>query len=813
MSQKALKSLPMLLCLILFAAFLGGCMKDGSDGDRGPAGKDVDPTTLTTIQDQIASLIKGVNPETCAICHRGVGDDHQEVYDELYQGGIDGGGIQISNVAYANDGVDDTVTFTMTKDGDDFDCTKADSLGIYYTEWDGTEFTRDLSLRDTRNNTPTTSYDGAGGCTVTQPQTDGFGDVSDNDGLIVVYGRDETATDMVVGHISPAKYPFAGIEELGTVDYESAANVSGCEKCHTVPFFKHAYIPGQVDVGGETTDFWSCKACHYDERTGGHTDWQRMVDDPLGWAKGTDLTAAQEAMYAYKANLKNDVHMSHAMEFPYPQSMSNCATCHEGKLDTLLTAANYKLETCKSCHPIDGRSDDAGATCDPVCDVDSYCSDSGTPTDTSDDACKSKTASGRAPALKSVWDSTHTTNHYDTDETIVCANCHKVGGGVGAPLFKEVHTGYNPLIYSVDTDLEPEAAGYVTRYSDAFTATVDDVSLTGNILDIKISATEDIAIEGLGVTDIVPTILVSFYGYGAKDFIVSNHTRDGNNLRMEKTIGTDNALFTEVATGVDGSWEVKLDLSAYDADPTIPEMIADGIIERAEIAFRPALKDANDETLGLNAPSKTFDISDNDFVDYYSPIVDVDKCNNCHDQLATTFHSGDRGGNVVVCRMCHVTTSGGSHLEMQSRSIDSYVHAIHSFQQFDPGDIDFNDPVEAALYAEDVEFIFPTFDSKNCEACHNEGTYNVPDQAKSLPGLLSGSDTFNKTRNIGDVPSYVTGPASRACGGCHRAQMINEDNASELTAFFQHTKANGYLVENDEGILDSVIQKIMGIFN
>jgi hypothetical protein len=42
----------------------------------------------------------------------------------------------------------------------------------------------------------------------------------------------------------------------------------------------------------------------------------------------------------------NDVHMSHAMEFPYPQSMSNCVTCHEGKLDKILTDANFKISTC-----------------------------------------------------------------------------------------------------------------------------------------------------------------------------------------------------------------------------------------------------------------------------------------------------------------------------------------------------------------------------------------------------------------------------------------------------------------------------------
>ena len=50
----------------------------------------------------------------------------------------------------------------------------------------------------------------------------------------------------------------------------------------------------------------------------------------------------------------NDTHMSHAMEFAYPQSMANCVTCHEGKLDAVLTDANFTLATCKSCHPVTG---------------------------------------------------------------------------------------------------------------------------------------------------------------------------------------------------------------------------------------------------------------------------------------------------------------------------------------------------------------------------------------------------------------------------------------------------------------------------
>jgi OmcA/MtrC family decaheme c-type cytochrome len=352
-----------------------------------------------------------------------------------------------------------------------------------------------------------------------------------------------------------------------------------------------------------------------------------------------------------------------------------------------------------------------------------------------------------------------------------------------------------------------------TKYADAITAAVTSATLTtsgtSTILNIKFSVTDTLA-TGFTVT---PSVYVSLYGYDAKDFLVSCHTSDANGKRMEKTIGTANTLFTEVATGVPGTWEVNLNLSAYAKTPSIPDMIAAGTIKRMEIAVLPAVKDAAGVTLGLNAPSKTFDIATNAFVDYYTPIVDAAKCNTCHDQLATTFHSGNRGGNVTVCRMCHTIASGGSHLELQSRSIDSYVHAIHSFQPFDIGDIDFTNPEETLHAQHHIESTFPNFTIKNCEACHTTaGVYEVPNQTKSLPGILSGSD-YVEGRNINNVPSYVSGPATRACGACHRAVFVNEDDASGLASFNEHTKTNGYLIENATGVLDTVIETIMSYFD
>jgi len=156
--------------------------------------------------------------------------------------------------------------------------------------------------------------------------------------------------------------------------------------------------------------------------------------------------------------------------------------------------------------------------------------------------------------------------------------------------------------------------------------------------------------------------------------------------------------------------------------------------------------------------------------------------------------------------------AGGSHLEMQSRSIDSYVHAIHSFQAFDIGDINFADPVESMFYDLKVESHFPTFDITNCQSCHNAGKYNVPDQSKSLPGVLSASDPqpAGFIRNIFGVPSYVVGPATRACGACHRAHEIKEDNAGGLIAFNSHTRTNGYLLENADIL--TVINQVMANF-
>ena len=272
------------------------------------------------------------------------------------------------------------------------------------------------------------------------------------------------------------------------------------------------------------------------------------------------------------------------------------------------------------------------------------------------------------------------------------------------PQFTAYHNGYNKLIYdSTGTQYRANAANQVH---------IDAVTLTGNLLDVKFSA---------GNTAIVPLLTVSFYGYNTKNMLVSAHTRDGgakdcngSTCRFEFTIDGNpvsaanvNRLFVLQPDSTAGAWHAQADLSKY-VQPTntgladIPTLISTGKVKKAEVIVIPTLLNADGNAVALNAATHTHDLVGNvDAPNYYqgtNAVVEAAKCDKCHGGLGTTFHSGGYGGNVTVCRTCHVPTSGGAHLEMQSRGIDSYVHAIHKFQDFDIASEDFTDPVFAKRY-------------------------------------------------------------------------------------------------------------------
>ena len=800
-----------LISILFTVALLWGCSGDdgsaGAIGPQGPAGPPGDPAPTP---DAVTAAIDSAQIESCSTCHDGVGGDHQAIYDKYVDASTLG--LTLDGLSSSNNGGGTftlTLTYTITQNGGAFiDAAGLPSLDQKRFEAVRYDSSTGLYLGECRLNENHVAL-GGGQYTVQDTncpyapnqQTNGtlgahvYGYIAD----VPLFTHEGASSELPEGsHVHLYDDVASASLTYGTADaanggaYASAANVSGCENCHGTPYMKHGY---RDPVVADLPDFASCKSCHYDDRSGGHPDWQYMVDRPADWAAGVALLPGE---YDYTANLMNDTHMSHAMEFPYPQSMSNCSTCHEGKLTDVLANTNFEAETCLSCHPLTGT--DAWPV-ELAGQLDIY------------------NQPHRAPALEYLWEAAGATSVHDI--TAGCQTCHGNPSVPNALPFNTMHTGYDINISDATGQKYAEIADNIVS--------IDQVTMSGSSLTVNFSATN---------TDIVPEVLVSMYGWDTKNFIVASHTSDGSTIcldrrgnpggcRMEYTPessgGGANPLFVEDAASVPGDWMVTLDLAAY--VPTdfqtgdIPTMIADGVIKKAEITITPELE-VDGVDVVLTAAGATFDLGGSMLVpDYFkgaNATVDVAKCDACHDSLASSFHSeSGRGGNgIEACKNCHVTTSPGSHLEMASRAIDSYVHAIHSFQPFDLDDVARdNDPVINARTEQHKLHTFPNFTIRNCEACHNDGTYNVPDQSKSMPGVLSQSWNI-ADRNIGTVPEYVTGPASRACGGCHRADLINADLAGDLAALNAHTEAFGTLVENDDDdlVLYGIIDKIMSLF-
>jgi len=736
--------------------------------------------------------------ETCVLCHKDSGSTHQTYYDKLYQDGV----IQVSDITYAFKANPDTttITFKLLQNGKPLDPKQADNLSIYWVPFKDGKFQFDPA-QDRLSLKGKITADGKGTVTSTLVELAkddkafvNYTDVSKTPGLLVIYGRDGTVGTIPNTRVAQTMYPFAGLLQTGGgVKYESSANVAGCVKCHTDPYLKHGYIYGTV--GGDTkTDFYACKACHLDNGEGGHYEWQLLVNDPPLAAKylaaseeeaAKLLTDAQKKDMAYNTSVMNDVHMSHAMEFPYPQSMSNCVTCHDGKLDKVLADANFTTATCKSCHPVTGAKAAAAEGEDPAYDTTEF-------------------------ALKTIVpEALHGKMDLNTTD---CTTCHKDGGA--APSFKAIHSGYDKTIYN--------AAGI--KYSDAVSVTIQSAALKDNKLNIKFSVAAKPDFKDIDVTkNVTPTVMVGLYGWDTKDFYVGPHERsfddnkDGaidskDQRNLEYVVGTDNPRFKTISAA-GGKWEVEADLTPW------ADLLKNGTVTRSQVAVMPEAVNADKDTVAVSAVSRTFDLGANKFDDTaFAPATTAEKCDACHAALATTFHEPSYGGDVTVCRMCHIVKNGASHLEMQSRSLDSYVHAVHSSQQFDVAGIDFKDPFQAFKYEEEVNMPFPTHEIGNCEACHVPGTYDVPTQSSSLPGILSASaknDTWNRKVGTIPVPSYVTGPATRTCGSCHRADAINEDAAGDLAILNQHFRQMGYLTPAGDKPLDtwkSITDQIQSLF-
>ncbi|MDH5175500.1 MAG: OmcA/MtrC family decaheme c-type cytochrome [Gammaproteobacteria bacterium] len=208
----------------------------------------------------------------------------------------------------------------------------------------------------------------------------------------------------------------------------------------------------------------------------------------------------------------------------------------------------------------------------------------------------------------------------------------------------------------------------------------------------------------------------------------------------------------------------------------------------ALIEGRPAVDvngDGTLERLAVTSVGKDFAITDTAPV-AYRQIVDIAKCNDCHQEL--TLHGNSRTGNAQLCATCHNPNAtdinrrvAGSNCETVTGTLDDQaidlkfmIHSIHAgagsgYKVCGFGNTGYD--FSSVRYPGKIN---------NCEGCHLAGTYYPPDPATAIATTIdAGAD---RSTPLGDVA--IT-PASAACSSCHvssQAKLHMELNGGSFSA-------------------------------
>jgi OmcA/MtrC family decaheme c-type cytochrome len=138
-------------------------------------------------------------------------------------------------------------------------------------------------------------------------------------------------------------------------------------------------------------------------------------------------------------------------------------------------------------------------------------------------------------------------------------------------------------------------------------------------------------------------------------------------------------------------------------------------------------------------------------------VVDLEKCNQCHNELA--IHGGNRK-NPEYCVLCHNTTNSDIAVRPESERPPTSIHFKVLIHSIHIGTDRARDSYVVYGFRGSLhdftDLRFPGF-VNDCETCHLPGTYTLPLPAGSQPTIVL---------EDGEVVSSVL-PATAACTSCH----------------------------------------------
>jgi len=434
----------------------------------------------------------------------------------------------------------------------------------------------------------------------------------------------------------------------------------------------------------------------------------------------------------------------------WPQDIRNCETCHdEDNLDTP-QASNWRLvanrAACGTCHYDDG---------DPLNGEHDF----------------------------AIEDGTHPGGFQFTDDT-QCVDCHGPDGTVTDPDGRLVQT---PIAHEI---LEKTAG-------EAFSYNIEDVVSTGQ---------GEFTVVTFSVTD--PTNNDAAYNIHTDPAFT---TCAGGASRLAVNVAWSTADYANIDSGILPGLPISMNpLAACGGtstdngngtftvtSPTAIPVTATGTLSVA-IEGHPAVDVNNDgspERIAVTNAIGYTQITDPNPVPR-RPVVNIQKCDDCHNQLA--LHGNNRTDKPEVCVTCHnpmmtdINRRGGgtclSDLGADDQTID-FKHMIHGIHA--SGEI--GKPYDVCGFgnsAHSFDFIYPGR-LNNCEGCHLTDTYFPVDS----------SQVFGTTFDAND-PAILTddravSPNASVCSACHIEALDIEHMKQNGADFDAGKAADGTLISSE----------------
>jgi OmcA/MtrC family decaheme c-type cytochrome len=555
------------------------------------------------------------------------------------------------------------------------------------------------------------------------------------------------------------------VAQNGAPHQRDLVSNDGCKKCHGDFVFPNSHYT----VAAE-----SCQVCH----TRAGRSFSIAEQNEAGeWVNNTEGYGSNLTIYAH--GVHNSHHMPagkaffHGEEWSvgYPSDMRNCVSCHvtENQLAGAVEAPVSQY-LCFSCHQSwDGFVDHDGN------------------------------------AL--ITQESGLIFHRNLAPDANCTVCHD--GAVAPAQAADFHTSfasddahYNSFYRGVDISFQnPNDVSFE----------VTGVTKSGNDVTFTWAASKNgVPVDPCNTNiDNGPTFqeLGAYLAYAKGDDWVNEGvgTSPGQPQGAKK-------LFTALATTCADNVATTTGLAVSEGAPYAEKVLL-------ALGGKPQDKhDATGNAFYVRVPSPTFAFSmaDGAAAEARRDIVDNTKCTGCH--AGTMYqHGGDRIDNAQLCVVCHNPASSDKNNRMsrfqivnENGSVDTastydgktaqtydlryLLHAIHGVGFSETPYVIYRSrgiysfvtddmakpagwPADGskAIYGSDngseithnwtvVHYPKPAND---CEACHFEGTYEVPDQTKAVALTVdAGTDWADQSDDT------VIGPAAAACTSCHNSAPV-----------------------------------------